>query len=192
MISNPAYAVSVYLVGALLLGGAIAVVTLRNTVRAALALTFTFAMVAATYLLLSAELLFVVQLLVCAVGMSVLLLFGLLTTRRGGREPAAASPGQRLVAVLVAAVLFALLAVVLGGARWAANAWPGLESTTAELGKQLLTAYVVPFEAVALVLLVALVGAAVLGRRDPDEVRAPIPGRRGPRRRGPDREPPAS
>jgi len=181
VISNPAYAVSFYLIAALLLGGAVAVVTLHSPLRATLALAFTFAMVAATFLLLSAELLFVAQLLVCALGMSGLALFALRATGAGGHPQADAPDRRRPVAFVVAAALGVLLAAVLLGARWAPSAWPP-DGTAAELGKQLLTTYVVPFEGVALLLLTALVGAAVLAVRDPEEVRAPTPGR-GPRRR---------
>ncbi len=181
MIRDPLYVITAYGAGGLVLIGAVAVVTVRNLLRAALAASFTFAMVAVTYLLLSAEFLFFMQLMVYAGAVSALFIAAIRFTRSGSRLTAPRALRQ-YVAAAIAALSFALLALVLGGAGWVGGAWTGQSGTALELGRQLVTTYAVPLETAAVLLLTALVGAAALGPREEPEVRAAAAPRRQKRR----------
>ena len=151
------------------LASAVMVVTRRNPVHAALYLVVTFFAVAAVYVVLHAEFLGVVQLLVYAGGIMVLFLFVILLVDRPGAAPAG-KPRKVHVAgsVLMTALVVGLLAAhfLRGGPAGSA----GKELLSAEGGNleavamALFRSYLLPFEAVSILLLVALVGAIVLAR----------------------------
>ncbi len=165
MMSDPLYVITFYLVGGLLLAAAVAVVTVRDMGQAALALSATFGLSGALYLLLNAEFLFGLQLLLGAGAMALLIAFAARATRRAHGTPDLRR-GLRLLAGAVAALALGALGAVLAGARWAASGWPGLGTTTRELAHQLVSRYSAPFGTTALLLLAALVGATLLTREE--------------------------
>ncbi len=102
----------------------------------------------------------------------VLFLFGIMITRAPlGVETELSHP--RRVKVAAAAVSFVLF-VVVGGTMVDAfedDALPAATDATrtSEVGQSIFERFVIPFEAVSVVLLAALIGAIVLARRDPEE-----------------------
>ena len=145
-------------------GAAIALVTARNVVHAALWLVAALGSVGGVYLLLAAEFVAWVQVLIYVGAIVVLLLFGLMLTRAPiGLE--ALDNQQRgfaaIVALAVAVGLGWLLAESFGGQ--AVNLAP---TRTAGIGESLFRSYVLPFEVVSFLLLAALVGAIVLARKE--------------------------
>jgi NADH-quinone oxidoreductase subunit J len=151
------------------LASAVMVVTRRNLVHSALYLIVTLFAVGAIYVLLRAELLGVVQVLVYAGGIMVLFLFVILLVER----PAVAAPGKpRRVHVAASSLMTALVAGLLAW-RFLAGG-PDRAGDTAALSAQggnleavamtMFRDYLLPFEAVSVLLLVALVGAIVLAR----------------------------
>ena len=164
-----------YAVGAVAVAGAVGVVAFRNPVHAALSLLATFLAVAALFVVQHAEFLAVVQILVYAGGVMVLFLFVIMLVNVG-RIPEEPQYLRRLapVAVIVAAVL----AVLVGTGVWSV-AQHGLASTSAlvdvngkalgnteAVGWSLYRQYLLPFEVVSVVLLVAMIGAIVMGRKE--------------------------
>ncbi|MFD1833289.1 NADH-quinone oxidoreductase subunit J [Streptomyces desertarenae] len=156
------------LVGALTLGAAVASVTSRQLVHAALWLVVAFGGLAVEYLLLSAEFIAWVQVLIYVGAVVVLLLFGLMLTRAPvGRSPDADS-GNRPVALAVAAVAAAVLVTVVVDAfrtTWIDLDGGAPQGTARVTGEFLFKHWVLPFEALSVLLLAALVGAIVLSRR---------------------------
>jgi NADH-quinone oxidoreductase subunit J len=144
--------------------GAIRLVTSKNVVHAALYLVVTLAAVGGVYLLLAAEFVAWVQVLIYVGAIVVLLLFSLMLTRAPiGRE--ALDNQQRGVAALVGVGILAGLALLIQ------DAFSGQEieltpSFTAEIGIELFSTFVLPFEVVSFLLLAALIGAIVLARKD--------------------------
>ena len=168
-------AIFFFLVAALTVAGAVGVVTLRNPVHAALALLETFVMVAILFILRHAEFLAAVQVLVYAGGIMVLYLFVIMLVKVKDLRPEDAFlSGIAPLAVLGGVLLGALLAfgILLGtmaaGAGAAAMQTVGEETVgnTEAVGWLLYTKFLVPFEVVSVVLLVAMIGAIVFGRRD--------------------------
>ena len=155
------------LVGAVVLGAAVATVTTRQLVHAALWLVVALGGVAVEYLLLTAEFIAWVQVLIYVGSVVVLLLFGLMLTRAPiGRSPEADS-GNRPAALTVAggaAVLLVVLVVDAFRSTWIALDVPAAGSTRLT-GEALFRNWVLPFEALSVLLLAALVGAIVLSRR---------------------------
>ena len=143
---------------------AVRLVTAKNVVHAALFLVVALAMVAAAYLLLSAEFVAWVQVLIYVGAIVVLLLFGLMLTRAPiGRE--ALDNQQRGVSAIVAiGVLAGLSFLVWDTFR---DAEIVLEPTrTAGVGDSLFRSFILPFEVVSFLLLAALIGAIVLARKE--------------------------
>ncbi|MEV4946204.1 NADH-quinone oxidoreductase subunit J [Streptomyces sp. NPDC053755] len=163
------------LVGLVTLGAALITVTTRQLVHAALWLVVALGGIAVEYLLLTAEFIAWVQVLIYVGSVVVLLLFGLMLTKAPiGRSPDADS-GNRPVALVVAlAAAAALVWVVVDAFR---TTWIDLDGpaqgSTAVSGQILFRHWVLPFEALSVLLLAALVGAIVLSRRDTDTPDAP-------------------
>ncbi|MGW5928581.1 NADH-quinone oxidoreductase subunit J family protein [Streptomyces anulatus] len=159
------------LVGLATLGAAVITVTTKQLVHAALWLVVALGGLAVEYLLLTAEFIAWVQVLIYVGSVVVLLLFGLMLTRAPiGRSPDADS-GNRWVALGVAAAAAAALVWVVVDAfrtTWIDLDGPAQGSTEAT-GSFLFRNWVLPFEALSVLLLAALVGAIVLSRkRDTD------------------------
>ncbi|WP_323378084.1 NADH-quinone oxidoreductase subunit J family protein [Streptomyces smaragdinus] len=154
------------LVGLVTLGAAVVTVTTRQLVHSALWLVATLGGLAVEYLLLTAEFIAWVQVLIYVGSVVVLLLFGLMLTRAPiGRSPDADS-GNRPVALGVAVVSAGLLVTLVVDAF--RSTWIDVSparGTTDIMGAALFRHWVLPFEALSVLLLAALVGAIVLSRR---------------------------
>lgn len=155
------------LVGLVTFGAALITVTTRQLVHAALWLVVALGGLAVEYLLLTAEFIAWVQVLIYVGSIVVLLLFGLMLTKAPiGHSPDADS-GNRIAAVLVAVAAAATLVWVVVDAfrtTWIDLRGPALGSTKVS-GQALFRHWVLPFEALSVLLLAALVGAIVLSRK---------------------------
>ena len=163
------------LVGLVTFGAAVVTVTTRQLVHAALWLVVTLGGLAVEYLLLTAEFIAWVQVLIYVGSVVVLLLFGLMLTRAPiGRSPEADS-GNRWAALTVALASAATLVWVVVDAfrtTWIDLDGPAAGSTKAT-GESLFQNWVLPFEALSVLLLAALVGAIVLSRKAKAESSSP-------------------
>ncbi|RRR76111.1 NADH-quinone oxidoreductase subunit J [Streptomyces sp. RP5T] len=163
------------LVGLVTFGAAIVTVTTKQLVHAALWLVVALGGLAVEYLLLTAEFIAWVQVLIYVGSVVVLLLFGLMLTRAPiGRSPDADS-GNRWAALAVAlAAAAALVWVVVDAFR---TTWIDLDGpaagSTEVTGASLFQNWVLPFEALSVLLLAALVGAIVLSRKAKAESSSP-------------------
>jgi len=154
--------VSFALIALLILASAGLVVTARNIIHAALWLIACFFGVGALYLLLEAEFLAVVQVLVYVGAVSVLMLFAIMLTPHITQPDAAHLTPRWWAAALLAVALFgtAIVPVVLN------HVWPVLPATAligvADLGRAFVGPYVLHFQAIGVLLTVALIGAIVI------------------------------
>ncbi|HEX9696135.1 MAG TPA: NADH-quinone oxidoreductase subunit J [Actinomycetota bacterium] len=144
----------------------ILVVTTKNVVRAALYLVAALGSIAAIFMLLGAEFIGWTQVLIYVGAIVVLLLFGVMLTRAPIGSARTVDNQQRGVAFVVAASLFGVLTYLI---------WRGFGDKriplqqvvrTEDIGTSMFTNFVLPFEAISVLLLAALVGAIVLARRD--------------------------
>jgi NADH-quinone oxidoreductase subunit J len=146
---------------------AVAVVTARNVVHAALYLVVTLLSVAAVYLLLGAEFVAWVQVLIYVGAIVILFLFGLMLTKAPiGRDTL--DNQQRWLGALVGVGVFAGLVFLIQDAfpLQDAEAFRTFSGDTAAIGGAIFADFVLPFEAVSFLLLAALIGAIVLARKD--------------------------
>ncbi|WP_037839422.1 NADH-quinone oxidoreductase subunit J [Streptomyces sp. NRRL S-1813] len=166
-LSTSGVEIAFVLVGIATLGAAVITVTTRQMVHAALWLVVALGGIAVEYLLLTAEFIAWVQVLIYVGSVVVLLLFGLMLTKAPiGRSPDADS-GNRWAALAVALASAATLAWVVVDAfraTWINLDGPAQGSTEVS-GRSLFQYWVLPFEALSVLLLAALVGAIVLSRR---------------------------
>jgi NADH-quinone oxidoreductase subunit J len=154
-------------IAAMMVLGAIRVVTSNNVVHAALWLVLVLAGAAAQYLLLAAEFVAITQVLVYVGAVMVLFIFGTMLTRAQiGRERDLNNKGWP-VALLVALVLGGTVVYVLidafGDDKLPSDpAIPSVQSVS----DSIFGPYLIPFWALSFLLLAAMVGAIVLARKD--------------------------
>ena len=149
-----------WVLAALVLAGALWVVTLGNLFRAALSLGIVLLGVAGLFVLLEAEFLAFAQVLVYVGAILTIVVFAImLTARLQAASPAAPASRQVAPSAFVALSLFALLAAATLRIDWRPLESGARAVPLAELGQQLVTTLVLPFEVVSLVFIVALIGA---------------------------------
>lgn len=163
-----AYALTFYAVAALTLASAGVVTFARNIIYSAFALLCTLLGVAALYVMLSNDFLAVVQVLLYVGGILVLILFAIMLTNRITDADGAAVPTFRRVGrLLLLAAAFAVLATAVVGTVWHGTVKRVVfEPATARLGNSLLETYLLPFEVVSVLLLLGLVGAVAVARKE--------------------------
>ncbi|MDR5693896.1 MAG: NADH-quinone oxidoreductase subunit J [Armatimonadota bacterium] len=145
---------------------AIVVVTSRNIVRAALSLVPTFLGVSGLYVLLQAEFVTAIQVLIYAGAITVLILFVIMLTAGGTGLPVRQVNEQVPLGILVAGALAGGLLFVLLRAPWPMVSGEMPRYNARAIGTALLTNYALVFEVTSLVLLVSLIGAIIIARRE--------------------------
>jgi NADH:ubiquinone oxidoreductase subunit 6 (subunit J) len=151
---------------AVALAGALGVVLNRNLFRAALFLVLSFIGVAGLYILLSAELLAMIQILVYVGAISILIVFAVMLSGRIMSPDFRARNEQWFMALVTAVVLFGVLVFVLLSVRWPVVPADAPTDAISKLGQALVGAdqFVLPFEVASVLLLVALVGSVIIAR----------------------------
>lgn len=158
-----------YIFAVLTAGLSVVVVLQPQPVAAAIALVGAFFGIAAIFVLLEAHFLAAMQILLYAGAIMVFFVFVvMLLNLDEKRFRWRAVSGSRVLTGSAALYLAALLALVL----WSSTREPALagmarpvEGSIEDVGMLLLSKYVVPFEVLSVVLLVAIIGAVVLGKK---------------------------
>lgn len=154
----------------LTIGSALAVVTFRNIVHAAFALMVTLFGVAGLYVFLQADFLAATQVIVYVGGILVLILFGVMMTSGRLEMRIHIERGQLLLGAGISiALLMLLLTVIANMPVWKNLTDDGLplDPTTEQIGTMILKEkFLLPFEVVSVLLLVALIGAALISRKE--------------------------
>ncbi|WP_071393301.1 NADH-quinone oxidoreductase subunit J [Bacillus tuaregi] len=149
--------------------GGVLLLNLTKVVHMVLALVATFISIAGIYILLSAEFLAVVQILIYSGAITIIMLFGIMLTRHDDKDETTAGWGKR-IALFVGVASFA--AVVYLGIYNLDFPVQDVElhvNNTEQIGVALYSKYIIPFELTSIVLLVALIGAIMLAKRDKKE-----------------------
>jgi NADH-quinone oxidoreductase subunit J len=189
---NVSQTVAFGIIAALMVFGALRVVTTKNVVHAAMWLVLVLAGAAAQYILLAAEFVAVTQVMVYIGAVVVLFLFGVMLTRAKLGQEADLTRRSWFGGAFVAVILFGLLSfslvdtfedakipeerqIGLGGGTAqidpetgeveGAND-PALGSNTAAVSDTIFSRYLVQFEVISVMLTAALVGAIVIARKD--------------------------
>ncbi|MGA7742948.1 MAG: NADH-quinone oxidoreductase subunit J [Polyangia bacterium] len=159
------------ILGAGVLAGGLMTITRRNPVSAVMSLVLSFAALAGLFATLSAHFLAVLQILVYAGAIMVLFVFVVMMVNREETTPIARQGlVMRAAGVLAAGYVFYRAAWLVGHERTlpllAASATPPVKDfgTVASVGALLFSDFLFPFEAISLLLLVAVIGAVMLTR----------------------------
>jgi len=145
---------------------AVLAVTSRQVVHAALWLVLSLGALAGVYLVLSAEVVAMVQLLVYVGAVVVLVLFALMLTRApiGVRPDLSASRPRRIVAAVAGIAVSVLVGGTLLAALGSRSLTPAAPGSARDVGQAIFTGWVLPFELLSVLLLGALVGAIAVSR----------------------------
>ena len=161
-------AILFYVMGAIAVISALGTVLARNIVYAALSLVGAMVMIAGIFLILHADFLALVQLLIYAGAVGVLLIFGLMLTNTVALATQPKDRWQRPLAFVTSIAFLIVAGYAAMATDWMKGITPQLERVEPSvLAGALFNKWVIPFEIASLVLLVALIGAVVISRREP-------------------------
>lgn len=160
------------IIAALTLVSAVAAMSLRNLVHCALCLALTFAGLAAFYLQLGAAFVGWAQVLVYIGAVAILVVFAILLTRSGEGTPQPVLSRSWSVGIVIAALVFGVLARAIMSSPLGNNVPPEKpEPTVRQIGNQLMTRYVLPLEIIGLLLTAAAIGAVIIAMKDVNKAR---------------------
>jgi NADH-quinone oxidoreductase subunit J len=162
-----------YLFAALAVAGAVLTVTARNVVHSAIYLITSLLATAGIFLLLQAQFLFAVQIILYVGGIMVLFIFVIMLVNLEVALHQMRFNRQKWVAGLLALVLAAQIGLAIwytrgggGGFDQPLSTAGGLRAhNTEQIGERLFGQYMVPFEVASVLLLVAMIGAVVMGKK---------------------------
>jgi len=157
-----------YIFAAVAVVAALSVVAQRMPVHSALSLIVVLCSVAVVYLLLGAEFIAVIQVIVYAGAIMVLFVFVIMLLNAGRETPSHRSRiagwlGAPLVAAFLLEVLLAIWKQYPAGAS---NPAAKVDAGPAAIGQLLFRSYVLPFEVTSILILVAILGAVVLAKKE--------------------------
>ena len=149
--------------------GSLGVVLLESIVYSAFLLGGVFLSVAGLYLLLNASFVAAAQVLVYVGAVNVLIIFAImLVNKKEDLKPAKYLNSRKIISTVICLTLFSLLVRVDLSNTWQLSN-PGSsigEESTVRIGEHLFSDYLLPFEVASILLLMAMIGAIVLARRD--------------------------
>ena len=156
--------VAFWVLSVLLVGSALAVVLSKNLFHAVLWLALALTGTAGIFLLLNAEFLAAVQLLLYAGGIITIVVFAIVVTERLVGERLSQTNRGVVSGALVAIALLVVIVNTLMQRELPSTPLPQLSDITRLMGQQVLTTFVLPFELLALLMLVAMLGAIYFAR----------------------------
>ncbi|NJK29401.1 MAG: NADH-quinone oxidoreductase subunit J [Acaryochloris sp. RU_4_1] len=160
--------VSLIVLSAMMLGAALGVVLFENIVYSAFTLGGLFISIAGLYILLNADFVSAAQILIYVGAVNVLILFAImLVNKKEDFKPLPRRWIRKVSTAFVALALFALLATMVLQTHWPVDLTLQPPVSSVELiGEHFFSDYLLPFELASILLLMALVGAVVLARRE--------------------------
>ena len=144
------------------------VVLSPNLIHSAVSLLFTLFGVAALYIFLYADFIAAAQVIIYVGGILVLIIFGVMLTNNIADPKLSNKSQHQLIGGIFSFALLIMLANMVFDTNWYVNDLIVKESTVNDIGVMLLSKYLLPFEVVSILLLAALIGAAMLSRKDVD------------------------
>jgi NAD(P)H-quinone oxidoreductase subunit 6 len=167
-LSEGVQVVSLIVLTAMMTAAAMGVVLLPNIVYSAFLLGAVFISISGMYVLLNADFVAAAQVLIYVGAVNVLILFAImLVNKRQPYKEVKSSLLRNGVTAVVCLALFTLLTVMITSTGWQLTPVVAVvPSTLVLMGKHFFTDYLLPFELASVLLLVALIGAIILARRE--------------------------
>jgi NADH-quinone oxidoreductase subunit J len=159
------YDIIFYLFALVTILSAYLVVTVRNIVYSAFSLLFTLFGISGLYALLGADFVAIVQLIVYVGGILILLIFGVMLTNKITNVQIKTGVFQILPATVGVGIFGGFLLAVILNTNWLNLNVKDSPATTFQLGQLLMNEWILVFELLGIVLLIALLGAASIARK---------------------------
>jgi NADH-quinone oxidoreductase subunit J len=151
------------------IAGGVLMLNLENVMHMVISLVFTFLSLAGIYVMLSAEFVAVVQVLIYSGAITIIMLFGIMLTKHDDRSRYKVSSRRLLLSLFSAAAFFFIMFYGINDLNLGTQAAELHEENTKAIGMMIYSQYVIPFELLSVLLLVALIGAIILAKRDDEE-----------------------
>jgi NAD(P)H-quinone oxidoreductase subunit 6 len=161
--------VSFAILATMVIGTSLGVVLLSNIVYSAFLLGGVFISISGIYILLNADFVAVAQILIYVGAINVLILFAIMLVNK--RENFSALPRHWIrkgLTALTCGGIFVLLTTMIFVTPWSINPPYSqvIDNTIVEIGKHFFSDFLLPFELASVLLLIAMIGAIILARRD--------------------------
>ena len=157
--------VTFYCIAAVVLVSALLAVTLKNLFHSALFLALSLVGVAGIYLFLGAEFLAAIQVLIYVGAIVTLIIFVIMLTAKISDKSIRQTNQQKFISFIVAMSIFILLSSIILK-KEIVHTFIRENVKVSDIGRELITTYGLPFEVISVVLLIALIGAIVLSRKE--------------------------
>ncbi|MBI4721656.1 MAG: NADH-quinone oxidoreductase subunit J [Candidatus Stahlbacteria bacterium] len=158
-----------YCIAVITILSAVGVVSARNIFHAGLLLGSTLFSIAGLYLILGTEFLAAVQVLLYVGGILTLILFAIMLTVKLSDKSIKQTSEQKGISICISIVIFGILCGCILKTEMANISKSGIMTTPSDIGKHLFVYEVLPFELLSILLLVALIGAIILARKEEGE-----------------------
>ena len=145
---------------------ALGVVLSNQLIYSAISLLFTLFGIAGLYVFLWADFMTGIQLLVYVGGILTLIIFGIMLTNKISSARLSQTNMQQGIGSVVSLWLLIVLSIVISKTNWYSASSPEPASTVDKIGTLLMTKHLLAFEGISLLLLGALIGAAILARKE--------------------------
>ncbi len=161
--------IAFFVLALVIIASGVFLMSLQKVMHMALALAGVFLGVAGIFFLLGADFVAVVQIMIYAGAITILMVFALTLTQTGDDEEPSGHRFHKALAFIVSAVIVVAVLLTIRSTAWPVGQTaiqPFGGNVVAQIGQAMFHQYTIPFELVSLVLTVALVGAAVIARRE--------------------------
>lgn len=149
--------------------GGVLLLNLTKVVHMVVALVFTFLALAGLYVTLSAEFVAVVQVMVYSGAITIVMLFGIMLTKHNDTEERRPFSLRTIFVTLGIIGFFLVMYFSINDLTLGEQATTLHENNTQQIGVELYSKYIIPFELTSVLLLVALIGAIILSKKDDKE-----------------------
>lgn len=159
--------ITFFALGGAVIVAALGVVLLNNVVYSAFLLGGVFLSISGLYILMNADFVSAAQILIYVGAVNVLILFAIMLVNK--REAYTPVPGRWLRqggAAVVSLGVFALLTKMILQTPWQLSSLPPTTDSITTIGQHFFSDFLLPFELASVLLLMALIGAVVLARRE--------------------------
>ncbi len=151
------------------IAGGICMLRLSKVVHMVVALVFTFVSIAGLYVLLSAEFVAAVQILIYSGAITIIMLFGIMLTKHNDQTFPHIKRWKKAI-ILASILLFAMVMFsAISNLPLEGEATSLHEENTKQIGIALYSTFIIPFELTSVLLLVALIGAVILAKKEDKE-----------------------
>ena len=162
--------IAFFILSILTISGAVFMISFTRVIHMVVALAFTFLRISVLFLLLEAEFVGLTQIMVYSGGISVLMLFGIMLTQHSKHERSEQKTGFRIFTFAGVLLFFAAVFYGIQKTPWSQEAVDySTQNSVKEIGVQMYTNYVIPFELVSVLLLVALIGGIIMAKKEADD-----------------------